>query len=188
MIASYPIWRLNLPQEDLEGNMRVLREISALTLLFVLIGCVPSKPKLYIVKQAARNDTTQKQVFIATTRNLVTKDGVLTASGRRFTNDRTITRHLNRTVNFGRVVVSIPKNLPPGTIKYPPKTPDPKLHYAATLAEDNKSVGTFRRDINRALKKPKNKNDRFIIVFTHGYNTSFCQGVYRHAQLMHDYS
>ncbi|RLJ52088.1 esterase/lipase superfamily enzyme [Litoreibacter meonggei] len=86
---------------------------------------------------------------------------------------------------YGLVDVSIPPNHKAGKIEWPNANPDPQKHFLLANTEAYQSGADLRANINRALaaKKPKNRD---VIIFVHGFNNRFSDGLYRIAQMSHD--
>jgi len=90
-------------------------------------------------------------------------------------------------LSFAEIAVSIPKKRTPGTIVYPRKVPDLKTQFAAVGHTTNKSETEFIASINRQLSAfPPGK--RTLFIFVHGYNTNFASGIFRQAQMYHDFN
>ena len=85
---------------------------------------------------------------------------------------------------FGRYTVSIPPEREPGRITRPRSngTPDPQRHFMLTEAAPMDAAG-FRAAARAALSQAERRE---VVIFVHGFNTAFVEGVYRTAQLRHD--
>ena len=90
-------------------------------------------------------------------------------------------------VSFGRVVVSIPREHTQGNIELPQlwkfeRTPDPSKHFVL------KSVNPLATDAARAemASTLASKPESAVLVFVHGYNSSFEYAAMRTAQLSFD--
>lgn len=86
-------------------------------------------------------------------------------------------------VNYAVIDVSVPKNREPGSTNKADGKPDPAKHFAPTRIDTGKSRETLKADINSSLANQGNG----LVVFVHGYNNSFANGLYRLAQLAEDY-
>ncbi|MTE00688.1 alpha/beta fold hydrolase [Paracoccus sp. YIM 132242] len=86
---------------------------------------------------------------------------------------------------FSRIDVSVPPDRAPGDLAYPRPGGDPDREFLVTDGGRLADAGAFRRAIERDLagRAPGNRD---IMLFVHGYNYSFAEGVYRTAQLAHD--
>lgn len=86
---------------------------------------------------------------------------------------------------YGKVDVSIPPRHKTGQIEWPNRKPDPQKHFLLASTEAYDSSGEFRSDLNRELasRSPKNRD---VIIFVHGFNNRFSDGLYRIAQMSHD--
>ena len=86
-------------------------------------------------------------------------------------------------MRFARYDVSIPPQREVGQIKYPtPRRPNVSTDFVTTNQRIYAADADFRRDLNRALAE----NGREAMIFVHGFNNTFTEGLYRIAQLRHD--
>lgn len=85
---------------------------------------------------------------------------------------------------YGRLDINIPLDRALGTITYPdPNAPEsPAFHVSDAVIFPDDDV--FRHNLN--LDLARNPADRTVVVFVHGYNTNFAEGVYRYAQIKDD--
>lgn len=112
-------------------------------------------------------------VFIATTRAISEQTGVPAAQR-------------DSTLRYARYEVVIPPDNPPGQVSMPRRNQpyDPAQHFAVSEAVAL-SPAEYRRELARTIaQSPANKRDS--IIFVHGFNATFVEGVYRVAQLDHD--
>jgi esterase/lipase superfamily enzyme len=107
-------------------------------------------------------------VLVATTRQRST------TQSDEFTSERA------RKLGFERYTISVPKSHKPGEIEYPGVHPDPSSSFVVTDAHTLDLAG-FRRAI-----AGKKRGD--VLVFLHGYNTTYPESVFGYAQLIHDAS
>lgn len=144
-----------------------------LVLLAVAAGlsaCAP-RPNIQIMPQAAQvGDTVQ--VFVGTTRKK--------------SPDAFFWRERDEQMHFARVDVSIPPNHEDGKLEMPRSTPDPAKHFVASEVALYSGARDFRKDLSRTLRQ-KPRQDREIVIYVHGFNNTFADGVFRAAQAAHDY-
>lgn len=108
-------------------------------------------------------------VFVGTTRGL---EGAGVFGGGR-----------SEALRFARYDVAIPPLREVGQIKYPtPKRPNVSTDFVTTDQRVYSAEVDFRNDLNLALAA----NGREAIIFVHGFNNTFTEGLYRIAQLRHD--
>ncbi len=88
-------------------------------------------------------------------------------------------------LHFAHFDVSVPPVHRPGRIEWPDLTPDPARHFM-TVDEAVYEPGSFRRAIDAALAA-RAPGDRDVVVFVHGFNNTFAEGLYRQAQITHDF-
>lgn len=86
---------------------------------------------------------------------------------------------------FSRIDVAVPTERAPGSLAYPRAGGNPDRQFLVTGGGRLADADSFRREIERHLAG-RATGDRDIILFVHGYNYSFAEGVYRTAQLAHD--
>ena len=85
---------------------------------------------------------------------------------------------------FARYDVSIPPDRAVGKIDVPRRrsVPDPQKQFLITNAEIYKDAPDFQTDLRRQLKASGGE----AVIFVHGFNTNFAEGIYRIAQFAHD--
>lgn len=141
---------------------------SLVLIVLILAACSP-RGRVTVVPEADQVGTV-KSVFVGTTRGVSAEGG--------YDGSRVDQLH------FARVDVSVPPNREIGEIPWPPKTgkPDPARHFLTTAEETYPSERPFVADLRQALQR----NGGEAVVFVHGFNTTYAEGVYRIAQLSHD--
>ncbi|MEL6642624.1 MAG: alpha/beta fold hydrolase [Pseudomonadota bacterium] len=137
--------------------------------LLTLASCAPRGP-LTLVPEAAEIASVHT-IFTATTRS---QAGVGTPGSERM-----------ETPQYSKLNIAVPPNRTPGTITFPRGTPDPDTDFLVTASTSFDSARAFRRDLARALAATP-ANDREVILYVHGFNNTFAEGVLRIAQLNHD--
>ncbi len=89
-------------------------------------------------------------------------------------------------LDFARVAMSVPPAHRQGEIEVPSSPPgDPSLHFVAREASYLPNERAFVETLNEQLAK-RRPGDRKILLFVHGYNTHFAEGVLRLTQIVHD--
>lgn len=88
---------------------------------------------------------------------------------------------------FARYDVAIPPDRQDGEIGWPVpgRKTNPATEFLSTARQIYPDAASFRADLRRSLGSHP-KAQREVIVFVHGFNTNFVEGVYRVAQLGHD--
>lgn len=140
----------------------------AFFLMLALSACGP-RPQTVLLPEAAGVGT-PVSVFYATTR-------------RREASGQYLARRAPR-VRYGHMTVSVPPEHKPGHLELAAVNPDPNRHFIATT-HTSYDAGAFRQSLAAELRKLPYA-DREIIIFVHGFNNTFAEGVYRQAQLTHD--
>lgn len=116
----------------------------------------------------------QHDILIATTRSRDERPGTL------FNGERT------SSLDFASVRISVPPNHVSGAIEWPARQPaDPRSEFAVRDSSYINDDKAFLAAINRELKS-RPVGQRKIMVFVHGYNTLFAEGLYRFAQIVDD--
>lgn len=88
---------------------------------------------------------------------------------------------------FARYDIAVPADHAAGRITYtrPGDVPDPQRDFLTVADRQFAEPAAFRRDLARALaERPAGQRD--AVIFVHGFNTTFAEGIYRMAQLSHD--
>ena len=93
----------------------------------------------------------------------------------------------SRTLNFARVDVAIPQNHRVGQVETSSHRPDPRRHFSADSFTPLPTRSDLVSGLNAALAR-RAPADREILLFVHGYNNNFADGVFRNAQIVHDYN
>lgn len=136
-------------------------------LIVILTACTPRGVMVIVPPEAASGSIST--VFVGSTRGM---DGAgVFGAGR------------SDTIRFARYDVAIPPEREVGQIKYAsPQRPDTSTDFVTTDQRLYAADADFRRDLNKALAE----NGREAIIFVHGFNNTFTEGLYRIAQLRHD--
>lgn len=144
---------------------------SALAAVLVLAACAPRGAITY--DPAAASVGTVETVIVATDR----------APG---TGNPLFTQRRQDPPHFLRFEISVPPEREIGTITYPRgHAPDPETDFLTVGAWNLGGEPGFITAVNRQLAlDPSASGD--VMLFTHGYNTNFAEGLYRQAQLQHD--
>ena len=147
--------------------------IAGLVLFFLLAACGP-RGSLTAMPPGVQ-PTTVRTVFVATTRTIDPDTGIY-GGGR-----------LRGSANFARYDVSIPPDRKLGEIIWPPEggTPDPRTDFLTTNVVPYDDAPAFRAELRRSLAALP-PSQREVTVFTHGFNNTFAEGLYRIAQMSND--
>ena len=89
-------------------------------------------------------------------------------------------------LNFGSITVSVPPNHVPGQLERSLSRPDPKQHFAAVRGAYINTEAAFIAAVNRQIADNPSY-DGEVMIFIHGYNTSFAEGVFRGTQFHSDW-
>ena len=149
------------------------RDLARFLVLVLLLASCAQRGQITLDSHAATIGAVQT-VFVGTTR-------MIDPETRRYGNGR------SEVINYARYDVSIPPDRALGEIEYPRKgsKPNPKTDFLTTSEVVHTTPSDFRSDIAKAaLKGPR--GGREAVIFVHGFNTNFAEGLYRIAQLSHD--
>lgn len=115
------------------------------------------------------SDATIVPVFTITNR-AISEDGALTARG--------------EDLHYARLDIAVPSDRQPGEISVPGRSIDRRTDF---LLADSAAVSRedFRRRLSAALR-PLPPSERDVLIYVHGFNNGFADGVLRMAQLIHD--
>jgi len=139
----------------------------ALALTLALAACTPRGAMVVVPPDTITG--TLSTVYVGTTRTLE-PTGV-------FGSQR------SETLNFARYDVAVPPDRAVGQITYgKPRKPNVSTDFVTTNPILYSSDSTFRADLRKSLSE----NGREAVIFVHGFNNTFTEGLYRIAQLHHD--
>lgn len=110
---------------------------------------------------------------------------ILVASSRNVKDDGTLGRDRGDDLVFGRFDVSVPPNRRAGEVNLPAFGTNPRRHFATINNEIFPSEATFRSQL-RAQLLSRLPGRRHAVIFVHGYNTGYEDGLFRFAQFYND--
>ncbi|MCX7288295.1 MAG: alpha/beta fold hydrolase [Rhodobacterales bacterium] len=144
----------------------------ALAICVLLTGCAP-RGTIKLDPEAAGTGS-KVEILVATTRG-ASQTETFAARAR------------SDTVRWGVLEVSVPPDRTPGTVTFPRAgQADPKTDFLTTSAKQIADEQAFLSALNARLAK-RRPGDREVTLFVHGFNTNFAEGVYRQAQMAHDF-
>jgi esterase/lipase superfamily enzyme len=150
----------------------MLRQFFLVMTLMILAGC--GQRGYITVDPVSRNIGTIEPIFVGTTRAY---DPATRSFGPRRT----------PVLSLARYDISIPPDRQPGQIKWPKegRAPDPRTEFLTASDEIYTDPAGFRTDIAKAMRDEDGDRKR-ALIFVHGFNNTFAEGLYRIAQLAHD--
>ena len=139
-----------------------------LIVLVVLVGCAP-----HAVLRSLPEDASDRPIVpIFTATNRAALSGANKAER-------------SETLAFARLEVAVPPIRRTGEIRYPTGAVDPETEFLVKRSQAFTVPRNFRRALSRELRRlPVEERD--VVVYVHGFNTNFADGVLRLAQLGHD--
>lgn len=142
----------------------------ALTSSLALAACAGG-PQLVSFEDATAAGSTVAPILVVSSRNLKA-DGSL-GSGR------------SESLVFGRYDVAIPPDRKAGTLALPRFRANPRKHFATLNNEIFPTESLFRSQLKaQLLSRPAGR--RTAVIFVHGYNTGYEDGLFRFAQFYTD--
>lgn len=150
----------------------LLRAVTAFLMLALLAGCAGRAMVVLLPEALGVGET----------------ETVLVASTRVYENGDWGTDRLEG-LSFVSFDVSIPPAREPGEVqpvRERHRGVDPTEQFLVTRAEGLGDAAAFRAELARQLAA-RPAGQREVMVFVHGFNNSFADGLYRTAQIRHDY-
>ena len=148
--------------------------VAVCALMLAVAGCANSRPvtgALEVSAEPAPGASTH-QLLIATTRARDETPATF------FSGER------QGALDFARIAISVPPVHEPGQIEWPRDPPgDPERHFVTRDAAYLDDEDRFTQSIRDALAGSASRD---VLIFVHGFNTLFAEGVYRFAQIVHD--
>lgn len=95
-------------------------------------------------------------------------------------------RDRSPTLSFSQLTVVVPATHRPGVVETSSTSPDPKRHFSARDLVRFENRASFAGRLNGMLAK-RPPSEREVFIFVHGYNNNFAEGLFRNAQVVHDY-
>jgi esterase/lipase superfamily enzyme len=145
---------------------------AAVAVCLVLAGCAP-RGAITVVPEAAETGSVV-DILVATSRG-ASETATIASRAR------------SETLRWGAFEVSVPPDREPGTVTYPRGTdPDPATDFLTVSARRLADEQAFLNAVNARLAQ-RPPGERELTLFVHGFNTNFAEGLYRHAQMAHDF-
>lgn len=158
----------------MQGRSLPNRLLLALVLApLALGGCAGDIRTLAVTSHNAADIAGTIRVFVATTRERA--DEPLYFNGER-----------GPRLAFAKLDVTVPRAHRPGELELPSVggTVDPARHFAVAEV-DRLELAPVVAQVKREIQK-RPAAERDVLVFVHGYNTSFADAAFRFAQIVHD--
>lgn len=148
----------------------MLRSVFVLLTLVILSACAPRASIMPPI--AGAPEAQNEAVFVATTRVF---DGL----------DDTLARSSD--LSFARYDVNVPEDREAGVISYSGRheAPDPNKHFLVSTITPAADSRSFGRQIAAELRT-RPAAQREVVLYVHGYNNTFADGLFRVAQMRRD--
>lgn len=150
--------------------MRAARFLILFLAVF-LFGCEP-RGAIYVAPEAAEVGRLER-IFVGTTR-------VREADG-------TYGNQRSGDLSFARLDISVPPERRAGSVTWPGPKPDAEKDFLATDFVNYGTASAFRARLAEEIRQAPGGRGQ-VIVFVHGFNTNFAEGLYRAAQMKADYA
>lgn len=147
---------------------------TAAVLALVLVGCSSGPPKGVLDPVALPPGAKPVPIFVATTR-----------SREEVEPDRMFGGARASTVDHALLTISVPPVHKTGAVEWPSRSPGDPSRFFVTAEREFLTDEGFIAHIRKALARRK-PAERDVLVFIHGYNTTFEDAVFRFAQIIHD--
>jgi esterase/lipase superfamily enzyme len=153
-------------------SQRLVRGLAVVLLGLAMAGCA-QRGAITVVPEAAGTGSVV-EIFMATSRG-ATQEATIASRAR------------SDALRWGAFDISVPPNRTPGTVTWPDAgTPDPAADFLTVSARQFPDERAFVAAVNASLAR-RPRGEREVTVFVHGFNTNFAEGIYRHAQMAHDF-
>lgn len=155
---------------------RRLLAFNMLIAVLLATACTTSRPEAgYLLPFGDTGSiSTDHSILVATTRQRDSRPGTY------FNGERAAK------LNYAEIVVAVPQSHVAGEIELPSNAPgNPKSDFVVEEAAYLESEKEFIDTLNSELSK-RPPGSRKVLLFIHGYNTMFAEGLYRFTQIAHD--
>lgn len=145
-----------------------MRLFALLAAALVLSACAPRGPIVVVPDVDASQE---RRIFAATSR----------------ARDETGWPGTDRAENLGflRIDVAVPQDRETGELRLAGTQPDTSTEFVARDAAIYSGTPGFRDGLRQAIAA-RPRGEREVVIYVHGFNTTFAEGVMRMAQLSHD--
>lgn len=155
------------------GQCRGILRDTAIALTVGLVGACSPRGEIVVMPQAEETGTV---VTLLSATNRGPGEGTVIEA-----------RERSETLRWAEFRVSVPPLREPGTVTYPRSAaPNPQTDFlvasATVIADEQRFLATLNE---RLARRPR--ETREVSLFVHGFNSTFAEGLYRHAQMAHDF-
>ena len=143
-----------------------------ISLALLLSGCSPRGTIL--IDPAAAEIGAVQQILVATTREPAQSSAVLSSAR-------------STELSYFDFGVAVPPERLPGSVTFPERLPpDPRTDFLTVSAGQLADKAAFASIVDARLERLP-ADQREVLVFVHGFNTTFAEGLYRQAQMSRDF-
>ena len=162
--------------DGMERRIRQMRGLiggAAAALMIGLVGACAPRGEIVVLPEAEATGTVI-DLLTATTRGPSEE----TAIG---------TRERSEALRWAEFRVAVPPRREAGTVTFPRSAaPNPETDFLIVSATEIADEQRFLAALNANLGR-RPREAREVTLFVHGFNTNLAEGVYRHAQMSHDF-
>lgn len=149
-----------------------MRLIALIFTALTLVSCAP-RGEVTLYAEAGKVGEVQR-IFFGSTRELDPATG--RPSGQR-----------SEDMLFGRMDVSVPPDREAGSVTFVGrKAPDPNEHFLVDNFTPYTGADSFTNALRQDLRNRRG-DARTAVIFVHGFNNTFAEGLYRFAQMVEDF-
>lgn len=163
-------------RRSLEGRKPTARRLAGLALSAVLAGLLGGCAQRGEILLLPGTETPGTVVEILSTTSRGPAEGSAIHS-----------RERSEALRWAAFRVSVPPQRAPGTVTFTRGSiPNPETDFVTVSAEQIADERSFLATLDAHLARRPHEA-REVVVFVHGFNTNFAEGLYRHAQMSHDF-
>ena len=116
---------------------------------------------------------------------VITQEAVYYATSRNKEEDGSFGIGRSPVLHFGKASISLPPGREPGEITYGGAKPDPLKHFAFAADQRFPDHSAFGKALRRSVTRLP-ADQREVVMFIHGFNSSYGDALFRMAQIKHD--
>ena len=164
---------LSRPQSDQRLSFQLRRVVIATITVSTLVSACSPRGAITLDPKAGKVGA-PVEIMVASSRG-----GLDTAAA--------TSRSRSKDLHWAAFNVSVPPERQLGTVTFPDtKGPNPETDFLTISKHSYDTDRAFLRALNtRLVQRPRGQRE--ATLFVHGFNINFAEGLYRHAQMVHDF-